>query len=337
MRNEEEFISKCLDSVLFNDYPHEKLEILVIDGNSTDQSVDIVRKYVNKYPFIRLLNNPKIITPAAMNIGIREAKGDIIIWLSAHAIYDRNYIKNSIRLLKETGAASVGGVLEPVGGTYISKSIAVGLSSPFGVGDAHYRYATKNQWVDTVFGGTWYKKTLVGIGGFNEEWVVNQDYELNYRLRQNGGGIYLSPSISCRYFVRDSLSKLFKQYFRYGMWKVKTLVAFPDSIRWRQLAPPLLLIGLMVSSILFYLGVNLWWIIPFAYLSACVGVSFSIATRMGFAFFPLVPVVFIILHLSWGTGFYVGIIRFGMPRIKLKTVWRDVLNIFYSTFPHRKL
>jgi len=263
-----------------------------------------------------------------MNIGISEAKGDIIVWLSAHAVYDHNYIKNSIKLLKETGAASVGGVLEPVGGTYISKAIAAGLSCPFGVGDARYRYATKEQWVDTVFGGTWYKKSLIDIGGFNEEWVVNQDYELNYRLRRNGGGIYLSPTIRCRYFVRDSLSKLAKQYFRYGMWKIKTLVAFPESLRWRQLAPPLLIIGLMVSIILSYLRVSFWWIIPFIYIGACFVASFQIAIKKGFALCPILPIVFMILHLSWGTGFFVGITRFGIPKVKLKTVWQDVLNIF---------
>ncbi len=322
MRNEENFIGACLDSIIANDYPKEYLEVIVLDGMSSDRSREIVLDYSARYPYIRLLDNPGRIAPTALNIGIREARGEIIIRMDAHAVYAPDYISNCVELLQTSGAANVGGLQRAIGNNYISNAIALATTSRFGIGDAKYRYAEKEMWVDTVYLGAWYKKTLEAIGGFNEKWVVNQDYELNYRLRAAGKKILLSPKIRCWYFVRDSLRKLARQYFRYGMWKVKTLVAHPDSLRWRQMAPPLLVTALLLSMILLVSGQKIGLFIPLIYFIASLVASVVLAFKRGLRYLPILPIVFWTLHLSWGTGFFAGLVRFGIPKISLTILAR---------------
>jgi len=315
MRNEEHYIARCLDSILSNDYPRDRLEILVIDGMSTDRSREIIQHYIKQYPFIRLLENPKRIQAAALNIGLQEAKGGIIIRMDAHAIYAPDYISRCVELLETTEASNVGGVLRAEGTNYISRVISVAVTTPFGIGNAYYRYAEKEMWVDTLFPGAWRKSTLEALGGFNEEWVVNEDYELNYRLRKAGGKILLSPKIKCWYYVRPSLKALARQYFRYGFWRVKTFVTYPDSLRWRQLAPPALVVALLLS--LGVLPVN--WILgittPTLYLAANLLTSTWIASRRGWKYLPLLPLVFATIHLSWGIGFLSGLFKWEITRI----------------------
>ena len=326
MRNEESHIAQCLDSILSNDYPHEQVEVLVIDGMSMDRSRDIVKDYCRRYPFIRLLDNPRRIAPTALNIGLREAHGDIIMRMDAHTVYAPDYIRQCVTLLKERGAANVGGNQRPIGNNYITNAIAFATSSPFGVGDAKFRYAEREMWVDTVYLGSWYKTTLEAIGGFDEEWVVNQDYELNYRLQKAGGRILLSPRIRCYYHVRGSLRKLARQYFRYGMWKVKTLIRHPESLRWRQLVAPSLVAGLLLSLALVVYGSAVGWVIPVTYLIASLAFSAGISLKKGLHYLPILPVTFLTIHLSWGLGFYAGLLRFGVPKISLFVFLRDLLG-----------
>lgn len=323
MLNEEEFIAPCLDSVLKNDYPHNRLEVLVIDGGSTDNSVAIVQKYTSRYPFIKLINNPKKIQACALNIGLAKARGAIIIRMDAHTVYEADYIRQCVGLLQSNRADNIGGVQRPVGTNYMTNVIALATSSPFGTGDAKFRYATKEAYVDTVYLGAWYKKTLEQLGGFNEEWVINEDYELNYRLRAAGGRILLSPQIRCWYYVRGSLGKLARQYFRYGMWKVKTLVKHPTSLRWRQLAAPALIAGLLLSIFLIIMGWPLGWVLPGIYVMGTLIATTLISFKKGFRYFPILPIVFFILHFSWGIGFYFGLLRFGLPKISVKTIYSD--------------
>jgi len=320
MRNEERFIARCLDSTLANDYPKDRLEILVIDGMSTDRSRDIVQDYAKRYPFIHLLNNPKRIVPAALNIGIREAKGEIIIRMDAHTIYAPDYIRRCVELLETTQAANVGGLQRAVGTNYVSNAIAIAITTPFGIGNAYFRYAEKEMWVDTVYLGAWRKSTLEALGGFNEEWSVNQDYELNYRLRKAGGKILLSPEIRCWYHVRPSLRKLAHQYFRYGFWKVKTLVTYPDSLRWRQLAPPALVVVLLLALGILLVNRMLGIAVPALYLVTNLVASIWTASRRGWKYLPLLPIVFATIHLSWGTGFLAGLFKWGIPRITLSSL-----------------
>ena len=326
MSNEEHFIAKCLDSIMANDYPVDRFEVLIVDGMSNDDSRKIVDDYSKKYQNIKLLDNPKKIRVTANNIGIKAAKGEIILSMDAHVLYARDYIRQCVDLLETTGAANVGGLQKAASYNHITKVIALATSTPFGIGDAEFRYLEKEKWVDTVYLGAWYKKTLDKVGYFNENWIRNGDYELNYRIRKTGGRILLSPKIKCEYFVRGSLSKLAKQYFLYGTWRVKTIVTHPDSVRWRHLLPPLLIVWLLLSPILLLLGVKLWWIPIGIYLAYTMITSTGIALLKGIKYLPLMIPTLWTLHLCWGIGFYNGIFRFGFPEINLKIVFNDILG-----------
>jgi glycosyltransferase involved in cell wall biosynthesis len=314
MLNEEKFIEQCLASLLADVYPRKLTEIIIVDGMSQDASRDIVARYIKKYPFIKMLDNPGRIASKAMNVGIRAALGEIIVRVDAHTVYEPDYISNCVNLLMDTEAVNVGGVQKPVGTDYITDAIAIATSTPFGVGDAKFRYADQACWVDTVYLGAWWKKNLLDIGLYNEDWVINEDYELNYRLRQAGGKILLSPLVKCQYYVRGSLKKLAVQYFRYGKWKVKTLAAHPGSLRWRQMAPPVLVAGIIASLIMLMAGSPLGFIIPVLYLLASAGVAAALSGQKGWRYFPILPIVFGLLHFSWGIGFYSGIYPFLIQR-----------------------
>lgn len=320
MHNEERHIARCLNSILANDYPQDRLEILVMDGMSTDRSRDIVREYAQRYPFILLLDNPRRIVPTALNIGIREAGGGIIVRMDAHTLYGSDYIRRCVEALETTEAANVGGVQRAVGADYISNAIAIAITTPFGSGKAYFRYAEKSMWVDTVYLGAWRKSTLEALEGFNEEWEANEDYELNFRLRKGGGRILLSPEIESWYYVRPSLKALARQYFRYGFWKVKTLVTYPDSLRWRQLAPPALVVALLLSLGLLPVSRIVGVAVPLLYLTANLLASIWTAARRGWRYLPLLPLVFVTIHLSWGTGFLTGLFKWGIPRITLSSL-----------------
>jgi len=328
-RNEERFIAMCLDSIIAQDYPKNKLEILVVDGMSNDRSREIVLQYAKHCPFIRFLENPKLIAPTALNIGICEARGEIIVRIDAHATYEINYINQCVTLLQTTDATNVGGMQRAVGTDYVSNTIAIAITHPFGIGDAKFRYSNREEWVDTVYLGSWYKQSLENLGGFNEEWVVNQDYELNYRLRESGGKILLSPKICCHYYVRSSFKKLAFQYFRYGFWKVKTLVNHPNSVRWRQLVPPVFVLTLIASLALIPFF-HICAVIPGLYVISNLVASFQATNQRGRRYLPLLPFIFVTLHISWGIGFLIGLTRFGIPRFSLRLLLRSLADIFHS-------
>ncbi len=313
--NEEQHLARCLDSILAGDYPRDRLEILVIDGMSTDQSALIAQHYAATHSLIRLLTNPKRIQAAALNIGIRESKGEIIVRMDAHALYAPDYIRTCVQLLRNhPEAANVGGPQRAVGTDYVSDCIAVAITTPFGIGDASFRYSQKEEWVDSVYLGAWRKSTLIALGGFREEWAVNEDYELNYRLRRAGGKILLSPQIRCCYHVRPSLRALARQYFRYGFWKAKTLSTHPYSLRWRQMAPPALVLALVFSTPSLAIDRRAAALAPMLYALAALGGSVLTARRRGWEYLPLLPIVFATIHLAWGTGFLCGLLRWGLPK-----------------------
>jgi hypothetical protein len=283
---------------------------------STDGSRATVERLSRGWPLIRTISNPRRFTAPAMNIGIRQARGDVIVCTGAHATYASDYLRQCVSLLAETGAGSVGGVIGNVGEGLVGGAIALATSVPFGIGDSAYRHARHDQWTDSVFGGAWPRAVVEQLGGFDEAWVRNADYEFHFRLRQAGFGVFLSPRIRCRYYVRQSVQKLIGQYFRYGYWKVKTLVAHPDSLRGRQLAAPALVTALVLSGLLAPVHAVVPWLVPAAYAVTCVAVSVSVGARHGWRLVPVLAVVFPVIHLSWGAGFLAGLGRFGVPRCK---------------------
>ena len=320
--NEEKFIGSCLDSLLAQDYPLSRLEILVVDGGSTDATRSILDAYCREHANVRVLENPRRIQSAGLNLGLRHARGDIVVRCDAHSTYASDYVRRAVEILTARRADNVGGTLFAVGKGYVGTAIAIALSTPFGVGDARFRFATREQWVDTVYPGAWRAETLRELGGWNEEWVVNEDYELNYRLRAKGGRILVTPSMRVHYWVRDSLRGLAKQYFRYGMWKVKTLRAHPESVRWRQLVAPMFVLSLLVLGVAGIRWPLLAAIVPGVYLATATAVSVALGSQRGWKYTPILPVVFATMHLCWGVGFWAGVLRFGLPRFSLRTFVR---------------
>jgi GT2 family glycosyltransferase len=300
-----------LDSIIASDYPKDNLEVLVYDGGSNDGTLKILKKYEKKHPFIKIKSNPKKIQASAMNLGIKEAKGDIIIRMDAHTIYERDYISQIVNILeKQPEVVNVGGLQVGRGNSYLTESITITVSNPFVAGNAAYRFKKdKQRYVDTVYLGAWRKKDLEEVGGFDESFAVNEDYELNYRLRKKKGKILLSPKIKSTYFVRASIIDLIKQYFRYGFWKVKTFKKHPKSLVWRQLVAPTFVLSLIFAISLHIIGhPQLLLAILFAYIIAFLTVSIITLNTKEIKYLPVFFISALSIHLSWGIGFWCGII-----------------------------
>jgi GT2 family glycosyltransferase len=318
MRNEEDHIGHCLQSLIDQDYPGEQVEILIVDGMSTDNSRSIVSGFAGRYANIRLLDNEKKITPAAFNLGIRNARGGIVAIIGAHCSLAPDYISNCVHYLNTREADCVGGPIESIGEGFWGQAISLAMSSPFGVGDAHFRYSHQERYVDTLAFGAYRRDVFDRIGLFDEKLVRNQDYDLNYRLRKAGGKILLTPAIKSRYYTRSSLKKLCSQYLRYGFWKVQMLRKHPRSVRVRQLVPPLFALILLLSGALAAISNLAAWVFALmvaSYLSLSLAFSLFIAARRGWRYFPVLPVIFACLHLSWGLGFLYSLAWLTLQRL----------------------
>jgi len=323
MRNERMHIERCLASVFGQDYPSERLEVLVVDGDSDDGCSQLVLDFAASHSAIpiRLLPNPKRIIPAGLNAGVRAARGDIVVRVDAHTTLAPDYVSACVRYLRQGKADNVGGMMLPRGTTFVGQGVALAMTSPFGMGDAKFHYSEREQYVDTVYLGAYWRKTLDSVGLYDETLHVNEDYELNYRLRKAGGRILLSPAIKSIYTPRSSLPALWRQYFQYGRWKVRMLQKHPTSLRWRQALPPF-----FVSAFFGSLGLGLLrpparWLFALVggcYLLANLAASTIAARRGGWRYLPLLPAVFAAIHFAWGLGFLAGVARVLIPPQKPK-------------------
>jgi len=320
IRNEALFIEKCLHTILAQDYPLERLEILAVDGMSNDSTRTIIAKMAQDTPQIRLLDNPQQITPTALNIGLRNTGGEIIIIVGGHCEIAPDYVSQCVRLLQERKVACVGGLLDTVGTGMIGEAISIAQSSPFGVGGVHFRNpeVQGERYVDTLAFGAYRADVFEKVGFFDEELVRNQDDEFNFRLTQAGGQILLSPRIKAAYYSRTSWSKLWKQYYQYGYWKVRVMQKRQGIAAWRHLVPGTFVLGLLVSLLL-SLTTRKWsWflLVIGPYLFANLIASLWTASRKGWQYFPFLSISFIILHWAYGLGFLDGVRQFiFLPKI----------------------
>ena len=319
IRNEETFIARCLQSVVAQDYPQDRMEILVVDGGSEDRSREIVAEFSSRHPLVKLLDNPKHSTPAGLNLGIGEARGDVIVRVDGHCLLEPDYVSQCVRCLRETGADNVGGLMRAMGQDYISQVIALAISSFFGSGGFKFHYAPREQYVDTVYLGAFRRSVFDKVGFFNERLVRNQDYELNYRIRAAGGKIFLSPAIRSYYYGRSTLRDLGQQYFQYGFWKLEMIQMHPRSVQPRHLAAPLFVFGLFATGLLGLVHrgfLNLFLLAISSYLFASLLSSLLIARRQGWRYFPLLPVAFAVMHFGWGLGFLWRLVRAVMSALR---------------------
>ena len=319
--NEQDFIIDCVKSLIQGSYPMELIEVLIVDGGSSDDTRKVVEQFITSNDAdVRLLDNPKKITPAAVNIGIKNAKHDIIVWVgAAHSLYDQLYLQTLVGTLLEEDCASVGGLQSPIAKTKTGKAIAVAIGHKFGTGNAKYRYATVRQSVDTVFGGCWKKRDVEQIGGFNELFVRNQDYEFNCRLREHIGDIILEPKAKCHLFCRETIPRLASQYSQYGFWRYKTYREHASSFGIRQAAPLALLFGLIASAILCLFKSKLGLVIPMVYLACSFLVSLLLSIQhKRIAYLILLPIIFATLHLTWAFGFVRNAFQHAIPQTLTK-------------------
>lgn len=314
IRNEAKSIEKSLRSVLTQDYPAQRLEVLVIDGMSDDGTRDIVARIAQeeKTPRIRLLSNPARIVPTAFNVGLEHAIGEIIVRVDGHCTLDRDYVFQCVDCLRRTGAQNVGGSQRAVGNSWTGRAVALATSSPFGVGSAKFHYARKGQWVDTVYLGAWPRVVFERLGGFDEDLVRNQDDEFNFRVSQAGGKIWLDPKIRSTYICRGSFSTLWRQYFEYGKYKVLVAQKRGGFASIRHIVPASFVIAFAVSAGLFVKTGTTYWLIPVVVPYILANIMFSVReARREWLALPLLPLAFSILHFSYGLGFLSGIWRWG--------------------------
>lgn len=315
--NERGFIGRCLDSIIANDHPKDKLEVLVVDGMSSDGTRSSVEQYAQRYPFIRMLDNPKKIKPRALNIGIQEAKGSIIIRMDAHAVYEPDYISKSVKYLHEYNADNVGGIRRTLagGGSVIARAIAYSISHPFAAGNATFRTGSQTmKWVDTVFGGCYRKEVFEKIGLFDEALIRGQDREFNVRLRRAGGRILLAPDIVCYYFARNDLRDFLAWIFVGGLTpfyisRITGKVIFS----WRNLVPLAFVLTLVATLLLSLLHSLFLWIfggIVAVYLVASVVASLPVARKeKDFRFLVIMPFIFATTHIAYGIGSLIGLFK----------------------------
>lgn len=311
--NEEKYISKCIDSLLQQKYPKNNLEILFVDGMSIDRTRDIVQDYSIKYPFIRLINNPFRIVPYAMNIGITSAKGDVIVRIDAHCEYPNNYLYELEKnLLTLENAENVGGICEtlPCNNSASAIGIAIALSSPFGMGNSHFRIgADKVMKVDTVPFGCFRRDIFYKIGLYDTDLIRNQDDELNGRIIKYGGTIYLIPSLKIKYYARDSILKIRKMFYEYGLFKplVNKKLGHPTTIR--QFFPLVFLLCIVLGSLLsIFSKWILYSFISILLIYGIIAISISFKSAKEYkqiSLIVLLPFIFLNIHLSYACG-YIG-------------------------------
>jgi succinoglycan biosynthesis protein ExoA len=313
VRQEAAFIAHSLGAVLAQDYPRDRFEIIVADGRSSDGTCEIVRALQVSHPNLRLVENPGLIVPTGLNVAIHHARGDVIVRVDGHTEIAPDYVRECVATLRRTGADNVGGCMNAVGVGAFGEAVALATSTPFGVGNARFHYSNREDLVDTVYMGAWPRDVFTRIGLFDEALVRDQDDEFNYRLLEHGGRIWLNPGIRSRYVARSTARGLWRQYFQYGYWKVRVMQKHPKQMRYRQFIPALFVASCaaaLLAAPFSALAAIVLVLTITSYFVANVFASVATAGRRGWRHLFRLPVIFCILHVAYGAGFLVGLMKF---------------------------
>ncbi len=313
VRNEEERIRACLQSLIEQSYPASDYEIIVVDGRSSDRTREIIEEIHRQHPHVRCLENPAGIVPTAMNIGIRAARGEVIIRADGHNVYPRDYAANCVKCLERTGADNVGGpcVTIPADESFSAKIVAAVLSSPFGVGNSKFRTSREEGFVDTVPFGAFRREIFDRVGMYNEKLVRNQDNELNARIRKAGGKIYLTRALTTLYHPVKSFPGLLKCAFKTSRWHIFTLRENKESMSLRHLAPAVFLIILLLlspASFISALARSLLIGMMCIYLPAGFYFSLRSKNKRHLSVALVQPFASFCFHLAYGAGTIIGLI-----------------------------
>ena len=311
--NEEEYIANCIESIISSDISKKNFELLFIDGDSSDKTVEIINEYKEQYPFIKVLINPKKFTPISMNMGIKASMGEYIFIISAHAEYEKEYFTQLVHHIKVLKANCVGGILQTEVKHHNKKSNAIKaiLTHRLGVGNADFRIgSSKIKEVDTVAFGCYTKETFEKYGLYDERLIRNQDIELNRRIINGGGKIYLVPDVKCTYYARENFKALAKNNYANGFWNILTsyYTKTLSSLSLRHFIPLIFVLSILLPSIFSLLLPKMVWLSILSlisYLALVIIISLKLKNNNN-NFFYLVG-SFLTLHLSYGLGSLVGI------------------------------
>lgn len=313
--NEEKYISTCLDSILRAEYSHEKMEVFVVDGMSEDNTRQIVQEYHDKYLFVNLIENGQRYTPIGMNLGIDASSGEFVFILSAHASYKTNYFRKLVENIQHLDADCVGGILltDVKSKNAKSSSIKEVLMDKFGVGNALFRTGCDEVIeVDTVAFGCYRKSAFEKYGLFDEKLIRNQDIELNKRIINAGGKIYLIPDVKCTYFARETFKSLAKNQYQNGFWNMLTAYYTKtlNSLSLRHFVPLIFVLSLLVPVLLSLVFPKVLWaafVSLVSYLSLVIIISLKLKKNTNSIIYLIVS--FLTLHLSYGVGSLMGILH----------------------------
>jgi succinoglycan biosynthesis protein ExoA len=300
-RNEEGFIGATLDALRRQD--HSELQIIVVDGGSTDGTVPVVERHMAEDPRIELVGNPRETIPAALNLGLARARGRWLVRMDAHSTVDPSYVGSAVARLREGRWGGVGGRKDGVGTTPAGRAIAAALGSRFGVGGSVYHHGVTEQEVDHIPFGASPTELVRTLGGWDERLVANEDFEFDHRLRQSGAALLFDPRLKISWRSRQSIRELYQQYRRYGRAKVDVALLHPGSLRPRHLIPPLLVPWLAAAGVtaLRRPGVAAALVGPYAaaLTAASVRTARDLDDLRAAAF---VPGAFLAMHVGWGAG-----------------------------------
>ena len=298
--NEEPHLDESVSAILSQDY-QGIFEVILALGPSQDRTNEIANALVLRDNRVKLVANPTGKTAAGLNLAIAASQSSVIVRVDGHAKIPNNYLSLAIKVLRETGAVNVGGVMAAEGISKFEKAVARAMRSPLGVGASRFHTGGESGEVDTVYLGAFRREAIVTAGGFDERYTRAQDWELNHRLRKNGGKIYFDPRLHVTYRPRPNLIKLAKQYFQYGTWRRVVSRSHSGTINLRYLAPPFALVGTLISLISGLL------IHPILYLPAVVYGGFVLLSSLLIAksvseYFSLLAII-PTMHFAWGAGF----------------------------------
>jgi glycosyltransferase involved in cell wall biosynthesis len=307
--NEERYIEACIASVQTQDYPRELIEILVADGRSTDRTRDILARLSAADPRIRMIDNPARLQAAGLGLLVKQATGDIFVRMDVHCEYASDYVRKCVETLERTGADNVGGAQRAKARTFFQRALCAALTSPLGVGGAKYRSADAEGYVDTVFLGAFRRRVFETVGLWDPGAITNEDAELNQRILDSGGQIYLSRDIVVHYFPRDSFKTLAKQYYKYGRGRARTTLKLGSIPSLRPVGPFAMVAGAAAMIAL----PPLWPVAPLAFATYALATgaeAVRVGSKVGAGAIPTVWAMFPVLHVSHGVGFAAGLLQY---------------------------
>jgi glycosyltransferase involved in cell wall biosynthesis len=314
VRNEARFISRSVGAVLAQDYPMDRVEILIADGMSIDGTRAVLDELQQTHANLAVVDNPGQIVSTGLNKLVARARGEFVVRIDGHCEIAPDYVRRCVEHLLSDGIEGVGGPLNTIGETPVAQAIAVAMSSPFGVGNSAFRTVDgRSMLTDTVAFPAYRREILERSGPFDTELVRNQDDEYNYRLRKAGARLLLAADVRSRYYSRSSLRSLWRQYFQYGYWKVRVLQKHPWQMRLRQFVPPIFvatLLAALAAGAVSATGRAALAGAGSAYLCANLAATVIAGRRLPLRSWPYLSAAFAALHLAYGSGFLVGLIRF---------------------------